>query len=212
MTDRLNNIFRELSNCKVFADIGCDHGYIAKEMIERKKCDLAIIADISAPCLKKAEELLCEHIKSGKVKSIVSDGFDKIEGCDLALIAGMGGEEIISILTKSAFLPDKLVLQPMKNTDKVRVEVVKIGYKIEKDFTFKSGGKFYDIIVLSLGEDHLTEREIMFGRTNIKELPVAFVEKMQLEKKKAENFLKMTMPDKKKLELSAYLEMVNDYV
>ena len=39
MTERLNKVFSELPSCKVFADIGCDHGYIAKEMVERKKCE-----------------------------------------------------------------------------------------------------------------------------------------------------------------------------
>lgn len=212
MTERLNKVFSELPSCKVFADIGCDHGYIAKEMVERKKCEKAIIADISAPCLKKAQDLLLEYIEKGIVSAVVSDGFDKIENCDLALIAGMGGEEIITILTKSAFLPDSLVLQPMKNTDKVRVKVVELGYKIVKDFTFKSGGKFYDILVLNLGEDSLTEREIIFGRTNIKERPSAFVEKMQLEQKKTKTFLTMNMPESKKAELKAYLDMVEEYV
>lgn len=212
MTDRLNRIFQELPPVKVFADIGCDHGYIAKEMISQKKCDKAIIADVSPFCLKKAEELLKEEILSGKVESVVSDGFDKITDCDLALIAGMGGEEIISILSKAKFLPDNLVLQPMKNTDKVRVKAVEAGYKIKKDFLFKSGGKFYDLLVLTAGEDFLSREEILFGRTNITEKPVAFLEKMTVEKKKTETFLTMTLPQNKQRELLEYLDLVKKYV
>lgn len=167
MTDRLNKIFASIKPCKVFADVGCDHGYIAKAMLSSGKCEKVIISDISAKCLKKAEELLEYEIANGRAVSVVSDGFDKIEFCDTALIAGMGGEEICFILKRANRLPNSLVLQPMKNCDKVRICAVNSGYKILSDKIFKSAGKFYDLIVLTKGEDVLTEEEVEFGRDNV---------------------------------------------
>ena len=169
MTDRLNKIFSVLPECEVFADIGCDHGYMAAAMIKSGKCKRAIISDVSEKCLKKAEDLLKEYIEQGVVKSVVSNGFDKVDGCDLALIAGMGGEEICSILSRAKSLPNFLVLQPMKNCDKVRLRAVECGYRVVLDRVFKSAGKFYDLIVLTVGEDSLTEEEIEFGRDNVKD-------------------------------------------
>ena len=169
MTERLNIIFNEIPDCQTFADIGCDHGYIANAMIRSGKAKRVIISDISAKCLLKAEQLLEEFIKDGRACSVVSNGFEKIDFCDVALIAGMGGEEICDIIEKAKALPEKLVLQPMKNPDKVRVMVVKKGYKIQKDYIFKSANKFYDLMILQKGEDVLNPEEIEFGRDNVRD-------------------------------------------
>lgn len=167
MNYRLEKIFSAIVPCDVFADIGCDHGYITKAMVESGKCKSAILADVSEKCLEKASTLLADYIEKGVVTSVVSDGFSKIESCDLALIAGMGGEEIVNILSSAKNLPEKLVLQPMKNPSKVRVTAVKLGYKIESDSVFFSGDKYYDLMVLTKGQDVLTDEEIEFGRTNV---------------------------------------------
>jgi tRNA (adenine22-N1)-methyltransferase len=179
MNARLKEIFSNLDCCQTFADIGCDHGYMAEAMLKSGKCERAIIADVSAKCLEKAQELLKDYIDLGKVQSVVSDGFDSVGDCDLALIAGMGGEEIVSIIKKAINLPNKLVLQPMKNADKVRIQALNSGYKVIKDYVFYASKVYYDIIVLEKGQDNLTEEEIEFGRTNLVERGEAFVSQIK---------------------------------
>ena len=180
MTKRLQEIYSALPSCSVFADIGCDHGYVAKAMLDGGKCQKAIISDVSKKCLEKAENLLSDYMEKGVCESVVSDGFERVGKCDLALIAGMGGEEIIGIIKRATFLPENLVLQPMKNVDKVRLCAVKTGYRIVKDYCFKDLGKYYDLIVLTRGKDSLTKDEIEFGRTNILERKGAFLERNAL--------------------------------
>ena len=160
-------IFSAIPVCKVFADVGCDHGYIAKAMLDEKKCQKAIISDVSEKCLKKAETLLHGRILSGECEAVVSNGFQKVGECDTALIAGMGGEEIISIINNAKELPKTLVLQPMKNLYKVRKTLVEKGFKIQKDYVFFAENKFYDLIVAIKGKDFLTKEELEFGRDNI---------------------------------------------
>ncbi len=212
MTDRLNKIFELLPTCQIFADIGCDHGYMAKAMLESKKAKKVIISDISAKCLEKAEGLLSEDIKNGNAESVVSNGFERVKSCDLALIAGMGGEEIVSIISSAVNLPEKLVLQPMKNPDKVRVNAVKLGYRIEKDFTFKSSGKFYDIILLVKGKDSLTDEEIEFGRTNLKEKPKAFIEMLEFKIAKLKEYAeKEGLKESSKAQMVLEMEKLKKY-
>ena len=189
MTDRLNKIFELLPECEVFADIGCDHGYIAKAMLDSAKAKKVVIADISAKCLMKAEQLLKTELDTGKAESVVSNGFEKVKDCDLALIAGMGGEEIVGIISWAKILPQKLVLQPMKNADKVRTCAVKLGYKIERDYVFKSSKKFYDIMLLVKGQDQLSDEEIEFGRTNLLERPKAFIEMLEFKIDKLSQYI-----------------------
>ena len=206
MTDRLNKIFSFLPKCKVFADIGCDHGYIAKAMIKSGKSDRVIISDISEKCLDKARELLKDEILKGVASSVVADGFDGVTGADLALIAGMGGKEIISILDGAKDLPDRLVLQPMKNCPEVRKKVVSLGFKIQTDVVFKSAGKYYDLIVLQKGEDDLTEEEIEFGRTNALNKGEDFVQKIKEEIKKAKGYLTANVSENTRLEIARNIE------
>ncbi len=135
-TKRLSTLFSELEKCEKFADVGCDHGYCAEFMLERDLCAHAVVSDVSAESLKKAQVLLANYAAAGKVTSVCCDGLEKIpRDCDLVLIAGMGGEEIVTIL-KNGFLPRKLLLQPMKNTRKVREYLLSQGMEMIADYTF----------------------------------------------------------------------------
>lgn len=85
------------------------------------------------------------------MKSVVCDGFSRIaEQVDEAMIAGMGGEEIVKILSAAAQKPERLVLQPMKNAPALRKYLVSAGYRIAEDVTFRDG-KFYDVVVAERG-------------------------------------------------------------
>ena len=212
MTERLTIIYKEIPKCEIFADIGCDHGYIAKAMLDGGKADKVIVSDISEKCLNKARKLLKYYIENGRAESVVSDGFDRISKCSVALIAGMGGEEIISIMEKAEILPEKLIIQPMKNCDKARYLAVELGYKIEKDFVFKAGGKFYDLIVLVKGEDFLTEEEAEFGRTNVIEPHSDFIEMVKFRMEQCEKFLENIPDGERKKELLIQVEKLKKYV
>lgn len=213
MTKRLQTIFNEIPSCQVFADIGCDHGYIAKAMIECNKCQKFIIADISESCLEKARGLLKKHLESGKGESVVSDGFEKIDYCDVALIAGMGGEEIIKILDKASSLPNTLILQPMKNVDKVRERLVALGYKINKDYVFFACNKYYDLIVCEKGEDKLTEEEILFGRTNVQLKGKDFCDRILVQINKLNGYLqKKDLAQDSRQKILEQLESLKRYV
>ena len=65
---------------------------------------------------------------------------------------GMLPNGLNDILQNADFLPERLVVQPMKNPEKVRITLLKLGYKLIKDYTFKDC-KYYDLIVCERGED-----------------------------------------------------------
>lgn len=216
MTERLNFIFAEIPPCGTFADIACDHGYIAFEMLKENRCEKAYVSDISAKSLGKAENLLADYIASGRAQGFVSDGFDNVPKADVALIAGIGGTLITDILNraeKDGKLPDKLILQPMKHCSKVRRCAVELGYAVKKDFTVKADGQFYDIISLEKGKDVLTAEEAEFGRTNINELPPAFREKMSVETGKILSYLESkTMASATRKKMLEKAERLKKYV
>lgn len=188
MRERLSHICAALHSARVFADIGCDHGYCTQYMLRHGLCERAYVSDISAGSLKKAESLLAEYIAEGRCIPVVADGLQGIpEPCDLVLIAGMGGEEIVRILGPYP-LPEKFVLQPMKNAEKVRRFLLARGGKIECDFTFSEGDrkmKFYDLICgCGAGGDSYTDMEFRYGRDNLRGGSSAFCAMLRTERDK----------------------------
>ena len=176
---RLDILFDLIGEGEVFADVGCDHGYIAEMVLKSGKYKKVILSDISKKSLDKAINLLSPY--GDRVEFIVSDGFEGYSTVpDGAIIAGMGGEEIVKILSGD-ILPNSLVLAPQKNTDKVRKILLDRGYKILKDFTFYSQNKFYDAISAVKGEDFYSPKEIIFGRDNLKDKPDGFIRKIKFE-------------------------------
>lgn len=169
LTKRLAAVCGELEKCDTFADVGCDHGYCTLYMLENGLCRTAQISDISAKSLKKAQALLSAYIAEGRVCPVVCDGLAGVDrGTEQVLIAGMGGEEIVKILS-DGFLPPKLVLQPMKNAEKVRAFLLGRGYALLHDHTFYADKKFYDLIKAVKGgkQEEYNKDMLSFGRENI---------------------------------------------
>lgn len=182
MSLRIKELCSAIRPCKKLADVGCDHGLLTLTALNSAKCEKAFISDISEDCLKKAKELLADYIEDGKVNYAVCDGLEKVDkDCDSVIIAGMGGEEIVKILSESDFKPQNLYLQPMKNAEKVREYLINNGYGITLDYTF-ADGKYYDYIVAVKGKtSEYTADEMFFGRDNLKNMPKAFVDKTKGE-------------------------------
>ena len=174
-TKRIRAICAELLPCGVFADVGCDHGYCTQYMLENGLCRRAVLSDISAASLAKAEKLLGSYIRAGIAASVCCAGLERVpRDTDEVLIAGMGGDEIADIL-EGGFLPPVLVLQPMRNARRVREFLLANGYALTRDFTFRDG-KFYDLLRAERGtaeaerqgrERAYGEKELAFGYDNL---------------------------------------------
>lgn len=167
MTERIEIVTSLVEKCDCFADVGCDHGYVAKNVLDKGLANEVYVTDISKPSLEKAIGLLTEFYPD-KFTAYLTDGLDDVPEPDEVLIAGMGGEEIIKILQKCPYKPVILILQPMKNADKVRKFVHSRGYGLTRDFMFFSDGKYYEIMRARLGfSDGYTEKEELYGRENL---------------------------------------------
>ena len=182
-TPRVAALVSELAPCASLADVGCDHGYCTLAALERGLCARAVVTDISARSLQKAERLLAPYIAQGRVQSVCCDGLAGVPAdTEQVLIAGMGGEEIVTILTRG-FLPPRLVLQPMKNAPKVRRFLVEAGYRLEHDYTLFVGRKYYDIVRAARGENRgYSPLDLRFGYDNLKSPSPAFARWLEGER------------------------------
>lgn len=195
---RIDTLCSLLTPAATFADVGCDHGYCSEYMLKNGFCERAILSDISKGSLAKAEKLLASYIRAGKAVSVLGDGFKGVPAdTDEVLIAGMGGSEIVSILSdkKNGFMPKRFVFQPMHDGEKLRRYILDNDGIIERDFTFFDG-KYYDVIVgrkREAKEDFApyTELEYEFGRENLLTMPDAFIARTKKQIGNLEKYLKI---------------------
>lgn len=184
---RFSKIIAAVPKCQTLADVGCDHGYVGIAALEKGLANFVVFSDISAESLRKAK-VNCPTDFRDNAKFVCQDGLGD-EVVDCAVIAGMGGLETISVLTKAKHLPQTLVLQPMRNQTDVR-KYLQTDYKIIFDQKF-CDEKYYDLIVAEkcAGGSALSDDEIQFGLTNLTEPTTDFVDFLDAEIAKYQQIL-----------------------
>lgn len=193
---RIDTLCSLLSCASLFADVGCDHGYCSEYMLKNGLCEHAILSDISKGSLEKAKTLLASYLAAGKATAVLGGGFVGVpKDVDEVLIAGMGGGEIVGILSdkKFGFMPKRFVFQPMHDAPKLRRYILENGGYIERDFTFEDR-KFYDVIVGgradgTKGSEPYSDAEYEFGRDNLKERGQAFLKRIKKLLKDMDKYL-----------------------
>ena len=154
------------------AEIGADHGKISLELLKQGKVKEVFLTDISDKSLQKSRDNFKENNLLDSAKFLVGDGltvFNESIGDYEGIIAGMGGKEIISILSNPNRIDkiDNFVLQPQKNVVQLREFLIENDFKILTDVMVKDMGKFYNVLKVTKGKDYLTKLELNFGRTNL---------------------------------------------
>lgn len=163
---RLRAVVNEVQG-KTLADIGCDHGKVSVASILEGKVKNVIACDISKDSLEKAKKLALQYnIKNMQCR--LGDGLRPLNDneVDCAVIAGMGGNEIMSILSEDLKGICRFVLVAHRNTIELRAFLSHKGFFIQKDYLVYESGKFYDIIVAlkNTGKDcKISERQLYIG-------------------------------------------------
>ena len=186
---RMAAVASAVPKCRLAADIGSDHGLIPLWLLEHGVCERAVVTDISAPSLQKAEVLFRQRGRTEQAEFVCCDGFPQEPVPDAVVIAGMGGLETIKILKQAKQLPADLVLQPMRNVPDVRRAVIDMGYRIKSDRIVLSKGKYYSVIALTKGSDRLTALEESFGRSDLEAPTPVFLAYLEREQAKAQKIL-----------------------
>lgn len=187
LSERMEAILDLCDVKKVIADIGCDHGYISAELILQNKAERVIATDISLDCLNKAINLANTINILPFISFREGNGFQYITKHDKvqqAVIAGVGGEEIINIMLEKPRKLWNFVLQPMSDVIALRKFLLANRFKILVDKLIKEGDKYYNVIKVTYGRQSLTELEIYFGLTNFRENYKVFYEYLMENKAK----------------------------
>ncbi|MDD6275404.1 MAG: class I SAM-dependent methyltransferase [Clostridia bacterium] len=130
------------------ADIGTDHAYLPCSLIISGKIPGAVAADLRSGPLENAKATVLAAGLSDKVELRISDGLSSVmpDEADDFVIAGMGGNLIADILSKSDLIYDKskrLILQPQSHDEDVRKFLWENGFEIKEERICFEGEKVY---------------------------------------------------------------------
>lgn len=150
------------------ADVGTDHGYLPVYLLQHRRVARAIASDIGEAPLRHARSTAAEYGIEG-IDFRLSDGLRDIRAheADTIVMAGMGGETMIAILSAAPWTKDgrhTLLLQPMTKAELLRPWLADSGYAFTEERLVADKGFLYPVIAVTGGAMMpLTEVEARAG-------------------------------------------------
>ena len=157
LSNRLSAIAELARGFERVADVGTDHGYIPVWLLETGSARHVIASDINVGPLERARLTAAENGITDGIEFAVSDGMAHLEkgAVDAVIIAGMGGETIVKILSaaREALSGVKtLILQPMTKTEELTAWLFANGYRVSDARLAEDDGELYLILCAMAGE------------------------------------------------------------
>ena len=149
------------------ADIGTDHGYLPVWLARTGVISRAVAADLRPGPLERARENVKKYRVENVVELRLSDGLRSVspEETDFIVIAGMGGEVIVSILAAAPWLKEtgvRLALQPMTRAEELRRYLAEQGFEILRERPVLSFGRPDTVLLTACTGRREKENDILF--------------------------------------------------
>lgn len=152
---------------KVPADIGTDHAYLPIYLVRNGVVPMAYASDINIDPIISARKNITKHGLSEKIITFTCNGLEKIppDRIDDVIIAGMGGDNIASIINEADWLKNdryRLILQPMSRASRLREYLFKNRFEIAEEKAVCEAGRIYTVICA-----HYSKKEILYDDYDI---------------------------------------------
>ena len=166
LSPRLQAVAEYVAPGARLADIGSDHGYLPAHLLLTNKIAFAVAGEVAAGPLENVQDEIDDRQLSDRMIARLANGLSAIETADkidTVTIAGMGGALIRDILAADERRFAQLILQPNVDEKVVRTWLNANGYAITAENIVQEGKHFYEIIAASLGEQSLSQADILYG-------------------------------------------------
>jgi tRNA (adenine22-N1)-methyltransferase len=174
LDDRLSRAASLFPACAYGADIGADHGRLSCYLLLRGICRRMCVADISAPSLLKAKDLLSRHGLTDRADFRVGDGLNALpEPAEAVAVLGMGGHTLSSILLQGAdkLLGAALILSAHTDVHLVRQTLMGLRYRIDREEIAYAAGRYYVLLRAVPGAETLKDRQLLLGPRLMENMP-----------------------------------------
>lgn len=145
------------ADCGLLADVGTDHGYLPAALLLAGRIRRAVASDVGAMPLDRARRTAAELDLEEKMELRLGDGLSVLRPgeADAAVIAGMGGDTIVSILSAASWCRERgllLLLQPMSRAEVLRRWLPENGFALLAEKLVQDKGVLYPIFTVQGGE------------------------------------------------------------
>ncbi len=183
LSERLTAIYNMVPKGTA-ADIGADHGKLMIALFEGGIITHGYAVENKKGPYNRLVKALKEKHLEDDVVPLFSDGISELpEGVHTVIIAGMGGNNIIDILTKHPLKTKQiqtLIIDAHTAIPKVRREISNMGFVIADEKMVREDGIFYEIIKFIRAEKATYgDKDYEFGPILRNEKSAAFKEKYQ---------------------------------
>ncbi len=191
----------------VVADVGSDHGKLMIYLFENGQISKGYaIENKKGPYNRLVKALENERLEDFIIP-LFSDGISDLPpSVGTVVIAGMGGQNIISILKDH---PEKLknvqtiIIDAHSCLSEVRHEISEMGYVIADEKIIKDDDVFYEIIKFVKSDVAVyNDKDFEFGPILRKEKSAVFKEKYEQRISEIDHLLSMKLPDNRSDELT----------
>ncbi len=148
---RLQCAARQVRMGSRLADIGTDHALLPVALVRSGVCPYAVASDIRTDPAERARRAVEEAQLADRIEVRLGPGLSVLqpEEADDLVIAGMGGETIVSILGEAPWIRSshfRLILQPMSRPEVLRRWLHRAGFLLEAEPAVEDGGHLYSIL------------------------------------------------------------------
>ena len=169
LSPRLAAVAGQVPKGAAVIDVGTDHAMVPVWLVQSGRAARVLASDIRPGPLRSAAALLEKTGTGDRVRLMQTDGLTGIgpEDGDTVILAGMGGETMISILaaapwTKTGAL---LILEPQSKRAELRRWLTGSGYRILSERLAEDAGRIYPILTAAGGTSPAySEAELHLGR------------------------------------------------
>lgn len=151
------------------ADIGTDHGYLPVRLLQDGRIPSAIAADVGREPLQHAVRTAEEYGVAG-IDFRLCDGLRGVspQEVDTIVIAGMGGETMIHILSAADWTKEPnrytLLLQPMTKTGELRRWLADNGYCFTAERLVWDKEFLYPVMIVTGGQQaEVSDLQLEYG-------------------------------------------------
>ena len=136
-------------------DVGTDHGFVPVDLLLSGRITSAIASDIGAAPLDHARRTAEQYDITDGIEFRLCDGLNGIseDEVDCIVIAGMGGDNIVSILEAAPWTRSGvfLLLQPMSKAEVLRRWLNQSGYDVLAERLVADKGVIYPVLSVQGG-------------------------------------------------------------
>ena len=170
------------------ADIGCDHGYLAIELLASGRASFVHACDLREMPLEKAKINAKRFGVLENIRFSQSDGLAEVDPneVDTIICAGMGGDLITQIIKNAPWLKNetyRLILQAQSSGQDLRRSLSEMGFGIEEETLVEDGGFLYQVMcvrfgraqTLTPGQQYISPQLLMSGN----ELILSYFERIE---------------------------------